>query len=263
MVNFALTIINNDMKKFTLLILFILISSLVFSKNNCEDVVYLKNGTIIRGTILEYKPDESIKIKIMEGRIFIFKMVEVEKCTKEPVEKSKPGNVKTSTGFGLTKGYVGIVDVGYEFSIGLYNRDRFQVDIINGYQFNPYFSIGLGTGLRIYPDVQEILIPLYTDFRVTMMDNKVSPYFSAAIGYSFKVTDGSGSSGFLFNPTLGITLKVSENSLMFLGLGYELQVMEIIDRFTFPSLNGVIFEDVYYVYTDIVGAINITVGISF
>jgi len=47
------------------------------------DVVYLKNGSIIRGTIIEQTPNVSLKIQTKDGSIFVYKMEEVEKMTKE------------------------------------------------------------------------------------------------------------------------------------------------------------------------------------
>jgi hypothetical protein len=47
------------------------------------DVVYLKNGSIIRGMLIEQIPDVSVKIQTKDGSIFVYKMEEVEKITKE------------------------------------------------------------------------------------------------------------------------------------------------------------------------------------
>jgi len=52
-------------------------------KNKYIDVVYLKNGSIIRGTILEQIPNVSIKIQTKDGSLFVYKMDDVEKITKE------------------------------------------------------------------------------------------------------------------------------------------------------------------------------------
>lgn len=48
------------------------------------DVLYLKNGSVIRGVIIEQEPNVQIKIKTNDGSIFVYKMEEVEKITKEP-----------------------------------------------------------------------------------------------------------------------------------------------------------------------------------
>lgn len=49
------------------------------------DVVYLKNGSVVRGTIVEQVPNESIKLETADGSIFVFKMSEVERIVREPV----------------------------------------------------------------------------------------------------------------------------------------------------------------------------------
>ncbi len=48
-----------------------------------KDVVYLKNGSIIKGEILQVVPNEKIKLKTADGSIFVFKMEEVLKVDKE------------------------------------------------------------------------------------------------------------------------------------------------------------------------------------
>jgi len=47
------------------------------------DVVYLKNGSIIRGTLLESDSVTQVKIQMRDGSIFVFKVDEVLKITRE------------------------------------------------------------------------------------------------------------------------------------------------------------------------------------
>ena len=58
-----------------------------------EDVVYLKNGSILRGTIIEHIPGQSLKIQV-EGRILVHTMEEIANTTREPVAET----VDTGTG---------------------------------------------------------------------------------------------------------------------------------------------------------------------
>lgn len=48
-----------------------------------KDVVYLKNGSIIKGTVLQIIPDDILKIEIPGGSILVYKMADVDKITKE------------------------------------------------------------------------------------------------------------------------------------------------------------------------------------
>ena len=54
------------------------------SAQHYEDVVYLKNGSIIRGVIIEQIPGNSLKIQTPGGSVFVYKMSEVLKIAKEP-----------------------------------------------------------------------------------------------------------------------------------------------------------------------------------
>lgn len=58
------------------------------SQNNSDspqyvDVVYLKNESIIKGMIIEQVPNVSLKIQTRDGSVFVYKMEEVRKMTKE------------------------------------------------------------------------------------------------------------------------------------------------------------------------------------
>ena len=54
------------------------------SSGELQDVVYLKNGSIIRGLIIEQIPNVSLKIQTVDGSVFVYKIDEIEKMTKEP-----------------------------------------------------------------------------------------------------------------------------------------------------------------------------------
>lgn len=71
------------MKNLFSFILLLLISLYSFSQNNLEEVVYLKNGSIIRGVIIEQIPNETLKIQTKDGNIFVYKFNEIIKTTKE------------------------------------------------------------------------------------------------------------------------------------------------------------------------------------
>jgi hypothetical protein len=237
------------MKKFLILILFVLTATIVFAQSNYQDVVYLKNGSIIHGVIIEQVPNKSIKIETADGNIFVYQIDEIEKLTKEPTKNDGENT-------GLEQGYKGIVEVGYQIGIGDYGMDRLKLNIINGYQINPYFSLGIGTGLRYYFSSEVPLIPLFADFRANFINGKISPYLSLGIGYSFNAKNSFEGVGFLLNPTLGVSFKISNNSAMNVGLGYEMQKMRV-------AFIGYGLYYFFYESTENTGAISIDAGISF
>ncbi len=106
--------------------LFISLEGTTYSQN-MEDVVYLKNGSIIHGTIIEQIPNESIKIKTKDGNVFVYKMEDIEKMTKEEIKREKgvttpklrlKENAYTGSGFGI-RGIVGTdISLGLAFGLG-------------------------------------------------------------------------------------------------------------------------------------------------
>ncbi len=55
----------------------------VSAQNSLIDVVYLKNGSIIKGVVVEQIIGQSIKIETKDGSLFVFKTEEVAKITRE------------------------------------------------------------------------------------------------------------------------------------------------------------------------------------
>jgi hypothetical protein len=58
-------------------------SALGQSKPEFRDVVYLKNGSIIKGQIVEQTLDSIIKIQTADGSLFVYSQTEVEKIESE------------------------------------------------------------------------------------------------------------------------------------------------------------------------------------
>jgi hypothetical protein len=78
------------MKKLFLSLVLVLTSIVMFAQGSYKEVVYLKNGSMIKGVILEQVPNESVKIQTSDGNIFVYPMSEVQKITKEQSEPEKP-----------------------------------------------------------------------------------------------------------------------------------------------------------------------------
>ena len=71
-------------RKLTFLIM--LLHCLASYTQTMRDVVYLKNGSIIKGAVVEFNFEESIKIQTADGSLFVYPASEVSKLTKEVQE---------------------------------------------------------------------------------------------------------------------------------------------------------------------------------
>jgi hypothetical protein len=241
------------MKKYVIFGFFLLFSTISFAQV-FRDVVHLKNGSIIRGIIVEQIPGKSIKIETADKNLFVYKIDEIEKMTKEQVKKSQNTYGSDNFDTNFESGYKGIVELGYMIGTGNYGIDRIKLNIINGYQVNPNFYFGIGTGLRYYTGngFDAAIIPIFADLRGTLVLDNVVPYLSLDVGYPLN-TASFEKLGFLFNPTIGVGFKISKKSVFTVGLGYELQKMKFS------------YYDYYDFYESSVnsGAFSINLGILF
>ena len=80
------------MKRFSLLFLILLMAGWSAFAQQWIEVVYLKDGSVIRGTIIEQIPDTSLKIQTADGSVFVYEMDKVQKITKEEVAPKARGS---------------------------------------------------------------------------------------------------------------------------------------------------------------------------
>lgn len=244
------------MKKYLLLFVLGLVTTFSFGQNNYQDVVHLKNGRTVRGIIIEQVPNKSIKIETADKTVLAFQLDEIEKFTKEPYQETtgnaiRPSDSSLDSKF-IKTGYKRVVELGYQFGTGDYGMNRLKLNIINAYQINPNFSVGIGTGVRYYLDPNTAIVPLFADFRATLSKKSISPYFSLGAGYSFDASNNFNGVGFLVNPTVGARFMISEKTAINVGLGYEMQLMDFHYNYSYAYSN-----------TRNSGAISIIAGITF
>ena len=256
-----------------------------------QDIVYMKDGSVLHGIIIEQIPNQSITIETTDRNVYIVQMSNIETMIKVPYNgssRSRNSGYSNSMGTDLRRGFKGIVELGYLFGFGKNSTDRLKLNFIAGYQANPYFSFGFGIGIRPYSgridvnpnfaskpdfryqyDVDASLIPILADFRVNFMDdNLTSPYLSLGVGYAFNTLhefnergyygyyfESKLKGGFLFNLTAGFNFKIANRFAINAGLGYEVQRINIsiIDDNWSEYENHSINSD----------AISIVFGISF
>ena len=61
-----------------------LASMATVSAQQMEDVIHLRDGSVVRGTIIEQIPGESLKIKAVGGEVFVYGVDEIVEITREP-----------------------------------------------------------------------------------------------------------------------------------------------------------------------------------
>lgn len=74
---------------FLLIVLIVSSATVLFSQNATKDVVYLKNGGVVKGNIIEVIPEKSLKIQTSDGNVFVYTMSQIEMITKEAVQSNE------------------------------------------------------------------------------------------------------------------------------------------------------------------------------
>ena len=86
------------MKRFFILALVALIGfTMPAAAQQYQEVVYLKNGSVIKGVVIEQIPGQSVKVQTQDGSIFVYKMSEVDKIVKEDLQQKRTKFVATTT----------------------------------------------------------------------------------------------------------------------------------------------------------------------
>ncbi len=226
-------------------------------KNSPERaVVYLVNGVVIRGQIVEDIPGETLKVvedlgdtiayqyeliqsvylpKSREARVINPAADMKTRMTAAQIAAQKRATDNVTGYLPKSKGYMGIIEanVGYgltEKSAGSeMGAGRLQATLINGYKFNPYFYLGLGTGVNYYLSHENNLsVPLYGHMRVDFMDQNTTPYLALNLGANVAVKDQSTNfNGLLAEVALGVSFRVSDLNCVYLGLCYAKNKMEL------------------------------------
>lgn len=220
------------MKK-VLLFLVMLFSFSLYSnaQTSYNEVVYLKNGSMIKGVIIEQIPNESLKIKTVDGSIFVYKISEVEKITKEettavaprtyPTHSYKAGKEARREARRTLKGYKGFVDAGYTFDLDDYyydNMNRIEISTTHGYQFNNYFFVGGGVALDYYTDADLYAVPIFANFRANFINKKITPFGDFKLGYTAGDVEGV-----YLSTAIGVRFTMAKKTAINLRLEYTCQ----------------------------------------
>lgn len=202
------------MKK-ALFMLLLFIGSIATSvAQNVQEVVYLKNGSVVRGVVIEQVPGVSLKVQTSDGSIFAYQMSEVVKITKESANYRNGNSMRLNNNSGNETGYKGFIDLGYTIGVGDWGIDRLELSTSHGCQFNPYLYIGAGIAANYYFDAEVVGLPIFAHVRGNILNNSISPYVDFRIGYSpledvqgFYMAPSVGCKIYSFNVSLGYVMQ--------------------------------------------------------
>lgn len=212
----------------TILLTFaMLLTTLAAFGQDKMDVVYLKNGQVIKGSIIKPLDAEGVQIMTTESDVYTFSADEVLRVTREAIEHD---NMKNKIIVHDGEGFMNITSLGYGFGIGDVGEGRtatdndgdyFALHTVNGYHLNRNFSLGVGVGIEWFGDYE--LVPLYADFRFYPSLTEWAPFFYGDLGYGLGVLDDDYDGGLMAGVGGGIQRSINTNFALVASVGYRFQ----------------------------------------
>ena len=213
------------MKKFLLTMVFILTATVLLAQN-LQDVVHLRNGSIIRGTIIEQVPNQSLTIKTADRSLFVFTIDEVERMSRERVSREP---VLQQTRFGIIGGLNSaslLLTVGGESGstdsrIGFHIGGFMEMPMGINWTFRPELQYSMQGGRwsdGVVDKFDYINLPLI--FRWHFWQRRMSLDFGTQFGYLISATaslDGNSiniienRNRFDASLALGVSVRLNDN----------------------------------------------------
>lgn len=189
---------------------------LMFGQRN-NDVVTLKDGSVIKGEIIEQVPNETLKIRTRDGSVFVYQVSEISLIEKEEKKQSENGH----KGLDLT------VNTGYDIATkGGGGNLLAEVEV--GKQFTKNFYWGLGSGVW-FPTkgTKDLSVPITTGVKVffPIENSTIKPYASLKGGYVVN-TGNTDFNAILLQIMPGILFPLSKTIDMNIGAGYTHEIFD-------------------------------------
>jgi hypothetical protein len=192
----------------------------ISAQKNVTDMVFLKNGTIIQGRIIQTDSAKGVRINNDCGS-YLFHFQEID---------SLKFNFHNNLFASKTKGYYNLSSVGLLFGEG---EDGYMpypsLTSVNGYQFNKHWFAGIGIGFENY---QWSVFPLFAQASYYFGAENFTPYAALKFGYTFPLenkqlnnynTPEKTFGGLSTNPEIGIRVAMGTKTAFVCSLGYHFQ----------------------------------------
>jgi hypothetical protein len=203
------------MKK-SLLFLLALLALPVVHAQRTRDVVFLHNGSIIRGTII-MQNDSLLKIQSCCENVFAFHPSEVKEISTEKV---------VDQGIALVRrGYMNITTLGV--LIGSTDNAKsapFSAMMEHNYRFNRHFSLG---GFHGFEQLNENLLPFGINMKVLWPAGRSDFFIAVNGGYSLPLEKPAeeymkkATGGIMAGAETGLIIPVSGSLALVLSMGYR------------------------------------------
>ncbi len=208
-----------------ILFAFILLLPFTGYSQKTNDVIYLNNGSIIKGQITN-NDNSIVTIETFCGNTFVYEVDDVREITKEkhiPFQTLK------------NKGYYNYTSMGG--LIGSENDEKtttFSILMEHNYQLNKNFAVGAVTGIEWFT---YSVAPLGANIKLTApLEYNMGFYLGFSGGYSipleefisvdYEIKETKG--GYFFNSEIGLIFPSMGNANLYIAMGYRYQDLRYV-----------------------------------
>jgi len=157
-----------------------------------EDVITLKDGTLLYGWILDQEVGKFIRLELVGGSILVIEQEKISEITRLPSRfkrVSRSYNYKLKPILYRELGLYSYVSPQFSFRNGRNRRTGLEgsrmdvgIHLRVGYRIRRYLALGMGVGI----DNTEggVYMPIYLDISGDVLRRRVTPHYQISVGYS-------------------------------------------------------------------------------
>jgi hypothetical protein len=207
------------------ILLLLFISLPLSGQKRRVDAVYLNNGEVYRGRILEQPDQEKIHLETLCLNTRMFPTKDISHIGQEKVDLM----VLRMGGHASARGYFNYSDLGFLLGSGSNEKNAIlSIQMVNGYKFGRKYFAGIGTGIEFF---EQAYIPLFADFSYMLTENRVSPFLTGSMGYTFSIDDPpeqwgartNNLGGMMYSVGIGTSIRTGMTSSFAISLEYRYQ----------------------------------------
>ncbi len=217
------------MKTALLFVFALFIAQTSIAQKSEQKVFYLKDGSILRGKVIEKNEGQLLKIKATNNAVYSVKQTDIDSVVSE---KFKNKNHLKSHKKNNNK-YQGILEAGYLIATGEPSFSILKFNFVNALKIDNKYTLGVLVGIRHFMDSDSFLIPMF-DFRYKFnTKTKSSVYIGASAGSPINLNYNTEFGGQIYNASLGFNIETKYKFSFLLGFDYEFYHFKSGPRYNF------------------------------
>lgn len=236
------------MKNLFCLALLTLMAAGAAAQQKADDILYLNNGNVVKGVIVDRQEGRYVKIVTADGSAYRYDAGQIRAIESGDVRVDAPRAPRSSFSDPArrTRGFWAGIELSGGASVSPDYNSMYPVElaVIPGYRFSEFFAVGVGFGFRYYfhnanmrydrefrpyfsvgidpgkelvsEDNYAWAFPIYLDLRGNFLSSKsrrVVPYWSLDAGYTIN-------DGVFVSPTLGLRIGDRVRHHFVIGINY-------------------------------------------